>query len=87
LEGCVYLIPRRTIPNLQAWRGVDRCPGAGVGAAKTLDAAENRVQIVGLVSLLGSVSERRCNSWPDIETALQHSGRKGFARWDAQVLQ
>ncbi len=60
-------------PILGGWRA------KGVGVAKT-------TQIIGAISP-GAVSRQRRNSWPDVETAIEHfRHKKAFAHWDAQVL-
>ncbi len=60
-------------PILGGWRATS------VGVAKT-------TQIIGAVSP-GAISRQRRNSWPDIDTAVEHfRHKKAFAHWDAQVL-
>jgi pimeloyl-ACP methyl ester carboxylesterase len=60
-------------PILGGWRATS------VGVAKS-------TQLISAFSP-GSVSQRRRNSWPSIDAAIDHlASKKAFARWDPQVL-
>jgi len=86
LGGMLGLMAAAHHPELARGVVLIDAPVLGGWRAKTLGVIKT-TQIVGSVSP-GSVSRRRRNSWPDIETALQYfRQKKAFARWDAQVLQ
>ena len=86
LGGMLSLMAAAQHPELARGVVLVDAPVIGGWRAKTLDVIKT-AQMVGSVSP-GSVSRRRRNSWPDMETALEHfRQKKPFAGWDAQVLQ
>ena len=86
LGGFLSLMAAVRHPELARGGLLIDSPLIGGWRAKTLGVIKS-AQMVGSVSP-GSVSRRRRNSWPDIETALEYfRQKKAFARWDAQVLQ
>ena len=60
-------------------------PVLGGWRARTLELVK-RTQLVGSISP-GKISQRRRNSWPDAQAALDYfTSKKAFAQWDPQVL-
>ena len=85
LGGMLSLMAAAQHPKLARGVVLVDAPVIGGWRAKTLDVIKT-AQMVGSLSP-GSVSRRRRNSWPDIESALEHfRQKKPFAGWDEQVL-
>jgi len=84
--GFVSLMAAARAPQLVRGVVLVDSPILGGWRATTLGVMKS-TPLVGSLSP-GSVSQKRRNSWPSQEAALEHfRHKKAFAKWDAQVLQ
>ncbi len=85
LGGYLSLMAASQAPELARGVLLLDAPVVGGWRATALGMAK-RTLLVGSLSP-GAVSRKRRNQWPDQAAALAHfQGKRGFARWDPQVL-